>query len=241
MSTKYSRTEKLYGLAVACNLKNLSPDHPAYKGYIIAICTSKFGLSHDAATDLAKTLTSAYRADKWVSITEGITNEEITEASEESPSNDTPQSLTKYPPFPTLKTFKLNGPCTPIKTIAPKHEAQPDLDTPHNQALTLLNLAQHDQWNHTGRVTLAQARYELNDKSLRLEDVLSLLKSELPAIEFETRPGNTIYVYFDGKSASKTKQPVIVQSMAPLMYAALEDNTTQIEELDEESDIPEEE
>jgi hypothetical protein len=235
MSEKYDRATKLFILASVCKQNNVTPDSPAFVGLIIRVCTSKLSLSTDSAKGYAEDLRAAYCADAWNTIAPSQ------ETVEESPSNSTSESCINNPTFPTLKTFNPKMPCDPVKHIAPKHEAQPDTNTPHNQALTLLNLAQHDQWNGAGRITLSQARYELNDKSLRLDDVLSLLRAELPAIEFETRPGNTIYVYFNGKNASKTKQPVIVQSMAPLMYAALTDNTTQIEELDEDSDIPEEE
>jgi len=219
MSEKFSRADRLYILAKALSDKHLTPDSPTYAGFIIGVSAANFYRDKTAALEDAETLTSAYRFDKWQSILNGD--------EQPLPENTTTQVSTQqesYSITPTLfdlKTYTLKSPCTPINTIPKKHiyETEP---TPKTQAQILLRLAENDMFNGVARISLAQARYELNDKSLQLNDVLQLMQRYLPSINFETRPGNIILCYIDGKDTTRSSRDLqrIVQP-APKLFHAL--------------------
>jgi hypothetical protein len=219
--SQYNRGDRLFILAKVCCANNLTPDDTAYMKLIIGVCTSKLGASNDAARQYAEDLTSAYRFDKWSSILTGSNTEAST--AQETPSNMTEQSETQTPTLNTYKTFTLKMPCTPIKTLSPKPNAALETSpTDRTQAHILFALAQHDILNGVGRITLSQARYELEDKSLTVNDVLRLLRSHIKNCEFESRPGNIINFYFDGKDVVKSNRPITIQPSTPVMYPTIE-------------------
>lgn len=191
MSTKYSRSDRLFILASACTQNGIEPNSTQYIPFIVGVCTSKLGVSGDAARELAADLRSAYLADKWQSILYGVeATDGVIETQENTLSNFEPNT----PTLNTLKTFTLKQPCTPIKTVPPKHTETRETETaPHTQAAILLRLAQNDMFNGVGRFTLKQARYELEEPSLQLIDVLKLMRENIKDATFEARPGNTIY------------------------------------------------
>lgn len=192
----YSRADKLFILASVCNQNKITPDHPAYMGLIIKVATSKLSMSIESAKEYATDLTAAYSADKWQTIT---TTTEETEAAEPSE----PAQVEPEPPMVnSFKTLQLTQPLEPIKTVPTKTVYEPEL-SPKTTAQILLRLAHQDDFNGVGRLTLAQVRYELQDKSLQLQDITRLLNQYAPQSTIETRPGNTILIYFDGKDTIK--------------------------------------
>ena len=212
----YSRADRLFILAKVCQANNLTPDDTAYMKLIIGVCTSKLGASNDAARQYAEDLTSAYRFDKWSSILTG------SESEAETPSNTTPQVCIETPTLNTYKTFTLKQPCTPIKKLSPKANAA--LETApaeHEQALCILALARRDVFSGVGHVTLAQVRYELENKTLTIDDVKRLIDTQLPGIETEKRAGPSLAFYLEGKDTVRAKREAhkIVQD-TPIVLAA---------------------
>ncbi len=190
--SSYSREDKLFILAKVCLQNNLTPDSPAYIGLIKRVCASKLSMSLKAAEEYAADLTTAYRADKWTAITNP--DEETAQSDMATPA----QSEAQPPRVNDFKTLTLKEPYTPVKTVPHKQVEHPEL-SPKTTAEILLRLAHNDEFNGVGRLTLAQVRYELQDKSLQLQDVTRLLSRYAPHSTIETRPGNVILIYFDGK------------------------------------------
>ena len=190
--SSYTREDKLYILAQVCKQNNLTPDSPAYVGLIKRVCASKLSMSLKAAEEYAQTLSTAYRADKW----EGILNGEDTLA--DTTPTEQAQSEVKPPTLNVLKTLTLNGPSEPIKTIPKKEVLEPEY-SPKTTAQILLRLARNNDFNGVGRLTLAEVRSELADKSLQLEDIHRLLSQYAPQATIERRPSNVLLIYFNGK------------------------------------------
>lgn len=190
--SSYSREDKLYILAQVCRQNNLTPDSPSYIGLIKRVCASKLSMSLKNAEEYAETLSTAYRADQW----QGILNGEDTLA-EEAPTEQV-QSEAQTPRGNVLKTLTLNGPSEPIKTIPKKEVYQPEY-SPKTTAQILLRLARNNDFNGVGRLTLAEVRSELCDKSLQLQDIHRLLSQYAPQATIEPRPGNVLLIYFNGK------------------------------------------
>jgi hypothetical protein len=196
-SNRFSREDRLFILATTLTQKQLTPDSNLYSGYIIGFSAANFSRNRDLATEDAETLTAAYRKDKWQGI---LGKPEETDTTEPA---FTPQIFSPKPP--TLKALEnlLKKPCVPIQTIAAKHTIEEAEYTPKTQAQALLRLAEHDNFNGANRLSLAQARDELADKSLQLKDVVMLLRENLADAEIETRPGNWIYIYPCGRNARR--------------------------------------
>ena len=194
--SSYTREDKLYILAHNCTINNLTPDSPAYKGYIKRVCVSKLSMSLNAVDEYTECLTTAYRADKW----QGILNGEETLA--DTTPTEQAQVEPQTPRGNVLKTLTLNGPSEPIKTIPKKEVLEPEL-SPRTTAQILLRLARNNDFNGVGRLTLAEVRSELCDKSLQLEDIHRLLSQYAPQATIERRPGNVLLIYFDGKDTTQ--------------------------------------
>ncbi|MFA5365568.1 MAG: hypothetical protein WC325_10360 [Candidatus Bathyarchaeia archaeon] len=242
MSEKYDRQTRIYILAKACTYNNLTPDSPTYHGFIIKVCASKFGLSHDSANEHAETLTSAYRGDKWQSIIGGSTTQ--TETTTQAPYTSD-KVVHNTPCLNTLKSFNLKGPSEPIKKIQPKPYITEAEDTPANTAKILINLAHQNIWDGKGRLTLAEARYELSDKTLTLPDLKLLINQYYPAVTVEFRPGNMMLFDFNGRV--KRSVVKVVQEAAPVFTASKNEyfleaplETDATEYSDDEADIAEE-
>lgn len=216
MSEKFSRADRLYILAKALSDKHLTPDSPTYAGFIIGVSAANFYRDKTAALEDAETLTSAYKTDQWRSI---LGNTET-----ESPSLDTQCKVTpQTPTLNALKNFTLKTSCIPVKTIPPKHVAESET-APYTQAMILLRLAMNDMFNGVGRLSLAQARDALDDRSLKIEDVLSFLRCNIRDVVFEPRPGNMIYCYINGKNSvqAERKRRVIIPEIPPQLIAPKE-------------------
>lgn len=230
MSEKFSRADRLYILAKALTDKHLTPESNTYAGYIIGVSAANFYRNKEYALEDAETLTAAYHADKWQSILNAET--------EQPTPNTTRTFSTNTPCLNTLKTFNLTAPCTPIKTVPHKHVAESET-APQTQARTLLRIAEDDMFNGAGRLSLTQARDVLDDKSLKVEDVLSFLRGNIKNVEFEPRPGNMIYCYLNGKNMAQTnrRRHVIIPELPPQLSAPKEYYTEPpLEKADESSE-----
>ena len=220
MSEKFSRADRLYILAKALSDKHLTPDSPTYAGFIIGVSAANFYRDKTAALEDAETLTSAYKTDKWHSIIYGAIGTDGTiEAAAHTHSKVTPQT----PTLNALKTFTLKTPCVPVKTVPPKHVAESET-APYTQAMQLLRIAEGDMFNGVGRLSLAQARDALDDRSLKVEDVLSFLRCNIRDVVFEPRPHNMIYCYLNGKNTVQANRSrrVIIPELPPQLSAPKE-------------------
>ena len=215
MSERFSRADRLYILAKALSDKHLTPDSGAYAGFIIGVSAANFYRTKEAALEDAETLTSAYKTDRWQSIL-GKTETENTPT--ETQSKIEPQTPSLF----DVKTFNLTGPCTPIKKLAPKPKAAEETEpAEYENALILLALARRDVFSGVGRVTLKQARYELEDKTLTIDDIKRLIDTQLPGIETEKRSGPSLAFYLEGKNNTKNKRAmkIIIPELAPELPA----------------------
>lgn len=210
--SKLPRAEKLYILSQACIQNMLTPDDTAFMGEIIRFCTSRFAMSKDTAKEYADDLISAYRADQW----EGLA------AAHQPDDIDTPQDLTQTPRVftPTksiLDNYKI-ATCEPVKRVERKLAYEGET-APATLAKTLYGMAQADQFNGVGRISIHEARNALDNRQLRAEDITALIKQYYPRADTEQRAGNIVLVYFAGKTVIKDKRYVqrIVQPPAPSM------------------------
>jgi len=106
---------------------------------------------------------------------------------------------------PTLDALKnlLHQHSEPIKHIGPKHTAQEGEDTPRNWVQRLIGLAK----DGNGSINIHQIRYELQNKSIILADVLKWFAECAADVKVEQRPGNTLYLTF-GRSTTRTVKRV---------------------------------
>jgi hypothetical protein len=191
MSENYSRADRLFILANVCKQNNINPDSPTYMGLIIRVATSKLKISIDTAKEYAEALSSAYRADKW----ETIARKQ--ETAQETEEDTEPKEEVMAPTLNALKNLSIQ-PSEPVKRIGPK----PTIDaeyTPKTLTQRLIDLAKANDFNGVGKLTLAQARHELNDNSLQLKDLIDLLEQYAPAVIVESRPGNLLLLHFPKK------------------------------------------
>jgi len=204
----YSRSNRLYILARALTDKHMTPDSSTYAGFIIGVSAANFYRDKDSALEDAETLTSAYKKDKWQCILTGTNTEapSTLETDKEAPCTSDKVEA-KTPTLNTLKTFNLTGPCTPVKKLTPKPKpAQETAPAEHEQSLCLLALARRDVWCGVGRVTLAQARDQLENKTLTIDDVQRFIQRELPGIEVEKRSGPSLAFFLEGKTVVQAKR-----------------------------------
>lgn len=220
MSEKFSRADRLYILAKALSDKHLTPDSPTYAGFIIGVSAANFYRDKTAALEDAETLTSAYKTDKWHSIIYGV---EGTGGTIETASTISSKVNAPTPTLFDVKTFTLKTPCVPVKTVPHKHVAESET-APYTQAMQLLRISENDMFNGVGRLSLAQARDALDDRSLKVEDVLSFLRCNIRGVLFEPRPGNMIYCYINGKNSVQVERQrrVIIPEMPPQLIAPKE-------------------
>lgn len=214
MQERYNRSDRLFILASVCKQNNITPDDPAYMGLLIRVCTSKLNMSTDAAKTYAADLESAYRADGWNSIAPP-------QPTPETPSNSTQESCSNTPTLNTLKTFTVKT-CEPIKRIAPRTEILEPEYSPKTICKIIIQLASNQDFNGVGRITLAEIRDELADKSLQLKDIIELLNKHAPNVTVEQRPGNMLLLYFLGKANVKASRPIIIQPPTPVVHPVLE-------------------
>jgi hypothetical protein len=216
--SKFSRAEKLYVLSQICITNNITPTTPTYVGLIIRVCTSKFSMSKETAKTYADDLKSAYDADQWEGLAKAHTEEDPAETDE----NATYTPRTFEPQTPTLNALKpLTYKSTvPIKHIDHKQVLHPE-PAPQTIAQQLMYMAQQNDMSGVGRIRLAEARYDLDDKTLRAEDITRLLKQYYPKTDCEQRAGNIILVYFDGKNNVKLNREIhrVIPEKVPALYA----------------------
>ena len=177
MSENYSRADRLFILANVCKQNSINPDSPTYMGLIIRVATSKLKISIDTAKEYAEALSSAYRADKW----ETIARKQ--ETAPETEEDTEPEEEVKAATLNALKNLS-SQPSEPVKRIGPK----PTIDaeyTPKTLTQRLIDLAKANDFNGVGKLTLAQARHELSDNSLQLNDLIDLLEQYAPAVIVE--------------------------------------------------------
>jgi hypothetical protein len=91
---------------------------------------------------------------------------------------------------PTLDALKnlLTQHSEPIKRIGPKRVALEGEDTPRNHVNHLIGLAK----DGNGKLTLSQIRWELQDKSITMPDVLGWFSAYAADVHAEPHPGNTL-------------------------------------------------
>ena len=204
----YSREDKLYILAHNCQINKLTPDSPAYKGFIKRVCVSRLSMSLNAVDEYTECLTSAYRTDKW----QGILEEETLADTKPEDGDDlhgfnetgenTSWKSEAQPRVNDFKTLTFKSPCEPIKTLPTKTVHHPEY-SPKTTAEILLRLAHNDEFNGAGRLMLAEIRQELQDPTLQLQDVIKLLNQYCPSMTIEPRPKQTIIIYFNGKNSTQ--------------------------------------
>jgi hypothetical protein len=212
-----SRADRLYGLAAYCQQKKVTPDDNKYAGIIIQICTAQFGMSREAAMKMAADLKSAYGHDKWASILSGASIS--SQVDEQSSSNVEEQPASPVEKHPTLEALNklFQQKSEPVKLLQPHRTVkEPDI-APATIADNLIELAEKNNMNGVGRLTLAEVRYEFGDKAILVKDIVGLLAQHAPNITVETRPGNIVLLYFNGKEATRAQRDANrkVQPMPP--------------------------
>jgi len=205
MSQKYNRAERLYGLAEYCKRKQITPDSPNYVGVIISVCAANFFLSKESAEEHAATLRSAWIADRWEAITHPVVEEETSTSGPEEVSAKTP-TLAALNNLWSKKS-------EPVKRIAPKNVIEGD-EAPKTVAQRLIGIAKDNDFNGHGKLTLAEARFALGDRSLQLKDLVELLNQYAPELAVEQRPGNVLHLHFP-KTAKRRIIPAIPQLRDP--------------------------
>lgn len=203
--SKLPRSEKLYILSQICIHNMVTPDTPGYVGLIIRVCTSKFAMTKETAKEMADALKSAYEADQWTGLAQK--HQPDTTEQDQEPTTYTPRTFeAKTPTLNALKNLNYQS-SEPIKTIPKQLVLEPQI-APATIAKQLLQMARNDDFNGVGRINLAEARYDLDDKTLSCKDIISLLKQFYPSLDAEQRAGNNILVYFDGKGNIKTGREI---------------------------------
>lgn len=212
--TKCNRSQKLYILSQICIINNVTPDTQGYVGLIVRACTAKLGVSKDQAQNYADDLASAYRADQWEGLAAAYQQED------EAPATSTPRTF--EPQTPTLNDLKnLNyQSSTPIKRIEPQYCLDIEL-APKTIADTLIHMAHENDFNGVGRIFLAEARHELNDKTLTTQDITTLIKQYHPRADIEQRPGNQLLIYFEGKNNVRRGHSIrpAIPPLPPIVHA----------------------
>lgn len=206
------RAEKLYLLSQICIQNSITPSDTGFTGLIIRVCTSKLAVSTDKAKEYANDLISAYNADQW----EGLAQSHIEEEEHiEQIVAQTPRVFTQTKSL--LDEYKNIG-ATPVKRVEKKLAYETEV-APASLAKSLYNMAQADQFNGVGRISIKEAQNELDNRQLRGEDIIGLIKQFYPRADVEQRAGNIILVYFDGKNGIQKKRVIqrVVQSTAPSM------------------------
>jgi hypothetical protein len=95
----------------------------------------------------------------------------------------------------------------PVRHVEPKHAAQEGEDTPRNYVTRLIGLAK----DGNGKLTLPQIRWELQDKSITMPDILGWFAAYAVDVRVEQRPGNTLYLHFgQGKRQVKNVNSELV-------------------------------
>jgi hypothetical protein len=214
MSVDYSklpRAEKLYILSQICITNHVTPKSQGFNGLIVRVCTSKFATSKDKAQQYAADLISAYEADMW----EGLAASH--QPIDEAPETCTPRVFIDKKPTLTaldLLTWKTTE---PIKHIQPQLAVEPAEYSPHTVAAILYKMAKTNEFNRVGRINLKEVKYELDNTTLRCEDIVRLLKQFYPQTSVEQRAGNNVLVYFDGKDTARAYRDInrIVQPSQP--------------------------
>ncbi len=104
---------------------------------------------------------------------------------------------------PTLDALKglLKQRSEPIKRIQPKQIAESET-AEETLVRELIQIAKDNDRCGIGRITLAEARQHLKDKSLKLDDLAQLFHTYAPTLQIEPRPGNLIQIYFKTKVAT---------------------------------------
>lgn len=113
---------------------------------------------------------------------------------------------------PTLDALKnLNHKKTePVKRIGPKVDAALEgEEAPKTNADRLIGIAKDNEVNGVGKLTLAEARFELRNDTLLLKDVEALIHQFYPAVEVEPRPHNTLHLHFS--NAKRRVIPAVSQ------------------------------
>jgi hypothetical protein len=106
---------------------------------------------------------------------------------------------------PTLDALKnlLKQHSEPVKHIGPKHAAVEGDDTPKNWVNRLIGIAK----DGNGTINIHQIRYELQNKSIIIPDVLKWFSKYAVDVYVEPHPGNTLYLTF-GRSTTRTVKHV---------------------------------
>lgn len=211
--SKLPRSEKLYVLSQICIQNSITPADTGFTGLIIRVCTSKLATSTEQAKKYAEDLISAYNADQWEGLAESHRTEE--ERTEETLTN-TPRVFEQTKSI--LDEYKIvSG--GPVKRVEKKLAYEGEV-APASIAKSLYSMAQSDQFGGVGRISILEARNELDNRQLRGEDITSLIKQFYPRADAEQRAGNIILVYFEGKNAIKKARHVtrIIQEPAPSLY-----------------------
>jgi len=206
--SEYSREDKLYILAQVCKQNNLTPNSPAYMGLIIRVCTSKFSLSIQAAKEHAETLSAAYRADQWQTIT---TQNEATTTETESntaTANITEQRVSIQP---ELTLLAQNSHPKPPKKMQPLQATQKESWTPNELARIFHQMAKNDtDLNNVGRLILSECRSETDNKHLQAHEIMQLRQKQYPLIEIEAKSSTILLIYWDGKEYTHRHKPAPV-------------------------------
>jgi hypothetical protein len=225
----YTRQERLYIIAKACELNNVTPKNGnKFAGLVRKIVCGKLGCTVDTATEDTKTMSIAYDTDKWKSILAGQDSEPetpmvstpvvvATEKGEEvkvlygKPLTATVPSLQKF--YEEMK----HEPTEEVKRLQHIETRHKDYLTKREIAKLLYTLA----WKNTnidgvGRIILSDARDAADNKHLQPQELLTIWHEAYPLLEIEQRTGNVFLIYWDGKESLKnlrgTRRPMIDQS-----------------------------
>lgn len=211
--SKLSRAEKLYVLSQICIQNSITPADTGFTGLIIRVCTSKLATSTEQAKKYSEDLISAYNADQWEGLAQSHMDEEI--KTEETLTN-TPRVIEQTKSI--LDEYKIAS-GEPVKRVEKKLAYEGEV-APASIAKSLMSMAQADQFNGVGRISIKEAQNELDNRALRGEDIIQSIKQFYPRADAEQRAGNLIIVYFDGKNAIQKTRKInrVIQPETPSLY-----------------------
>jgi hypothetical protein len=218
MPKKLNREDKLYILANACIKYDQHPNKTSYYAFIQKICTTQWGLSSSQVRDYVKTLTVAWRCDRWKGLLKEETNDSYVEetSSGETASYEATriESKSEVIAAKTLDVLKSIDKTEPVHTVESKLTSEQDRLTDKQISQILYRKALSDTFNGVGRILLCDARDITDNRKMRIEEVLELWRRFYPVIEAEVK-SNVVMIYWDGKDSGKYKLKPIIQPIAP--------------------------
>jgi hypothetical protein len=107
-------------------------------------------------------------------------------------------------PLDALKNLNYKS-VEPVKLLEPKVAAMEGEYAPKTKVERLIGIAK----DNNDKLTLYQARFELADDTLRIEDLMDMLCRYAPEVLVKRNPRNTLYLEFVGNAPTRPVRKVV--------------------------------